>query len=228
MENQELRTVLLKLPKLIWGLFLCSVGIMLMIYADLGLGPWDVFHTGLMAHSRFTLGQVTQLVGLILMVINCFMGEVPGIASLGNMVLIGFFIDIIEGTGLLFIPTSLWGKFALLLLGQVIFAWGCLYYMGSDLGAGPRDALMVALVRKTGFSVFLIRTAIEVSVLVAGILLGGSVGIGTVIISLTIGYFVEAAFKLGGYVPGKEPQRTLVDEFNMIKGLLSKRKSQIH
>ena len=222
MDNQGLKLILKTIPRLILGLFLCSVAIMLMIYADLGLAPWDVLHTGLMAQTGLTLGQISQGVGLILIVANCFLGEIPGIATLCNMYFIGLFIDLIENTGLLFIPQALLGKAGFLLLGFIIFGWGSLFYMDSNLGAGPRDGLMIALVKKTKASVFLIRTAIEVSALIFGIFLGGNVGIGTVIISLTIGYFVQLAFKLGGYQPGTAPQRTLVDEYRILKKLLNK------
>lgn len=206
--------VIKRLPRLILGLFICSVAILLTIYSGLGAGPWDVFHIGAINHIDITLGQISQIVGLIVITVSFFIGVVPGIGTLLNIYLVGVFIDVLQSTNLLFTPTTLWGKLLMLAIGLWIFGWGSYFYIGSSLGAGPRDGLMLGLIKKSKKSVYFIRTIIEVTVLVIGILLGGPFGIGTIIISLTIGYSVQSAFKLGGYDPKAEEHRTILNLIN--------------
>lgn len=217
MLKNEIVFILKRLPRLILGLFLCSVAILLTIYAGLGAGPWDVFHIGIVNHTSLTLGQISQIIGLIVITASFFIGIIPGVGTLLNIYLVGVFLDLLQKTNIFFIPSPLWGKLLMLIIGLWIFGWGSYFYIGSSLGAGARDGLMLGLIKRSNKSVYFIRTIIEVSVLIIGIVLGGPFGVGTIIISLTIGYSVQSAFKLGKYNPSKEEHRTILDLINAYK-----------
>jgi uncharacterized membrane protein YczE len=204
----NLRSVLVKLPSLYFGLFLFAAGSVTNLYSGLGMNPWGVFHVGITGISGLTLGQVSQLVGLVVLLIGWGLGFPPGWGTVSNMFFIGWFTDRIIEWGLIPKPTDVIGQYTLLLLSVVFVGAGSLFYMRVQLGAGPRDGLMVGLVRRLNKPVWLVRGSIEVSVLILGYLLGGPVGIGTVVTALTIGYSVQYAFKLGKF-EGKSLQLNL-------------------
>lgn len=190
---------LAKLPGLFFGLFLFALGAVMNLYSDLGMNPWGVFQVGITYHVPMTLGQVSQVVGLVVLVIGWLLGFAPGFATFMNMYFIGLFIDLIMEWGLVPRYGGLPGKLALLLGGIVALGIGSFFYMNPKLGAGPRDGLMLGFVRKLDRPVSHVRGAIEVTVLVLGYFLGGPVGIGTVVTALTVGYSVQLFFRLGRY-----------------------------
>ncbi len=171
------------------GFFMFAAGIVFMLKADLGMSPWGVFHVGVTHHVPLTLGRISQLVGLIIIILSCFLGIYPGIGTLLNMFFIGFFIDIINP----YVPyMNGYVSQAAMLAGGVIFVGiGSGLYINSNLGAGPRDSLMLGLSKKTGRSIRFVRNSIEISVLVTGFFLGGPVGVGTVAFALAIGPVVQ-------------------------------------
>jgi uncharacterized membrane protein YczE len=190
---------LLKLPSLFFGLILFAFGVVLNLYSGLGMSPWGVFQVGLSQSSTFTLGQVSQIVGLGVLLIGWSIGFAPGFATFMNMYFIGFFIDKITQFGIIPEPTSLIQQFLLLFGSIIMIGVGSYFYMNPKLGAGPRDGLMMGLIKKTDLPVSIVRGSIEVTVLALGYLLGGPVGVGTLITALLIGYSVQFAFKIGGY-----------------------------
>lgn len=191
------------MPSLLIGLFLFAIGISLTVKANLGLSPWSVFHMGLSKHLPITFGQASQLTGFLLILLTFFIKIVPGLATIFNMYLVGFFVDVILNSNILPAPNTMILRIIVLFLGLVAIAFASYFYLRVELGAGPRDGLMEGLVRVTNKSVGFIRTAIEVSVLVTGFLLGGPLGVGTVIASLFTGTTVQWAFKIGKYDPNK-------------------------
>lgn len=191
------------MPSLLIGLFLFAIGISLTVKANLGLSPWSVFHMGLSKHLPITFGQASQLTGFVLILLTFSIKVVPGLATIFNMYLVGFFVDIVLNSNLLPTPSNMFLRVIVLLLGIVCIAFASYFYLRVELGAGPRDGLMEGLVRVTNKSVGFIRTAIEISVLLTGFLLGGPVGVGTVIASLFTGTIVQWAFKIGKYDPNK-------------------------
>jgi len=213
----NLRNFLMRLPSLYFGLFLFAAGAVTNLYSGLGMSPWGVFHVGLSGNSGLTLGQVSQLVGLAVLLLGWGLGFPPGWGTVSNMFFIGWFTDRIMEWGLVPKPTDVVGQYALLLLSVVLLGIGSLFYMRVQLGAGPRDGLMVGLVRRLNQPVGLVRGGIEVTVLILGYLLGGPVCIGTVITSLTIGYSVQYAFKLGKF-EGKSPQMNLWELYGYLQG----------
>ena len=164
--------LLLKMPSLLFGFFLFAVAILLALYSKLGMSPWDVFHMGVVNHSCLSLGQTSQLVGLVLIMLSIFLGVIPGIGSLFNMIFIGLFIDLINNTGILTTPGSLFGQILMLIAAIIIMGMATYFYLRVELGAGPRDGLMEGLVIKLNKPVWLIRGSIEMTALILRILFG--------------------------------------------------------
>lgn len=191
--------LLRKMPSLLFGLFLFAAGVVANLCSGLGMAPWGVLNVGIVNYTPLTLGQASQLVGLAVLVIGWVMGFAPGLGILANMYFVGLFIDLIISWGLIPIPADVLGQVAMLFLSVGLIGVASYLYLRVRLGAGPRDGLMMGLVRKLDRPVSTIRGAIEVTVLVLGYILGGPVGIGTLVTALTTGYAVQLAFKLGGY-----------------------------
>jgi len=187
------------LPSLYLGLFLFALGTVMVLRADLGMSPWGVFQLGLMNLTGLTFGQASQLVGLVVLVLGWALGFPPGFGTLMNMYFIGYFIDRIMGWGIVPTPGNPASQLALLFGGLAVIGIASYFYLSPKLGAGPRDGLMIGLVQRLDRPVWQIRTGIEVTVTGLGFLMGGQVGVGTIISALTIGYFVQFAFKLGNY-----------------------------
>ncbi|MBN2334789.1 membrane protein [Candidatus Bathyarchaeota archaeon] len=189
----------MRLPSLFFGLFLFACGVVMNLYSGLGMSPWGVLSVGIVNVSSLSLGQASQLVGLAVLVIGWLLGFPPGFATLMNMYFIGYFIDVIMAWGLIPLPTGVVSQAALLVGSIVTIGVGSFFYLNPKLGAGPRDGLMMGFVQKTGRPVSHIRGAIEVTVLVIGYLMGGPVGVGTLVSALTVGYSVQLFFQLGHY-----------------------------
>jgi uncharacterized membrane protein YczE len=181
--------LLRRLAQLYAGLVLYGFSMALMIEAALGLNPWDVLHEGLAARVPLTFGQVTIAVGALVLLAWIPLRQRPGFGTVSNVVVIGLAVD--ASLALLPAPDSLPVRAGWLAAGIVLNAVATAAYIGARLGPGPRDGLMTGLVMRTGGSVRLVRTLLEVSVLAAGWLLGGTVGIGTVAYALAIGPLVH-------------------------------------
>jgi len=188
-----------RLPGLFVGLFFFALGVIMTLYADLGMGPWGVLQVGLTKYMFLTFGQVSQVVGFVVLVLGWVLGFPPGLGTVMNMYFIGYFMDLIMAWGLIPMPRSLTGQLALLMGGILVLGAASFMYLNPRLGAGPRDGLMMGLVQRLGRPVYQVRGAIEVTVLVLGYILGGPVGVGTLITAFTTGYAVQLAFRLGGY-----------------------------
>jgi uncharacterized membrane protein YczE len=187
------------------------------LYSGLGMYPWGVLHIGVVNHTILTFGQVSQVLGFIIIIIAWLLGFPPGFNTLINMYFIGYFIDLIMGWNILYTPESLPGRFILLFVSIIILGLGSLFYLRTKLGAGPRDGLMLGLVRKTDRPVSQVKGVLEVSVLTIGYFLGGPVGIGTLIMATTVGYSIQLFFKMGGY-DGKSKHMTFPQLYNFLQG----------
>jgi len=171
----------------------------MILYADLGMSPWGVFQVGLMNSVGLTFGQASQVVGLGVLVLGWLLGFPPGFGTVMNMYFIGYFIDRIIEWGIVPRFNNLGMQLVLLVGGMAMIGVASYFYLRPKLGAGPRDGLMIGLVQKLDRPVGQVRGGIEVTVTVLGYLMGGPIGLGTVITALSIGYFVQLAFKLGNY-----------------------------
>lgn len=172
--------------------FIMAFAAVLSLKTNLGISPWNVFHTGLINYLPITFGQANIFTGAALIIISCFLGVRPYIATFLNMIFIGSFIDLVYDWGVfLLIPDHYLVRMLILVLSVFLTAFGSAMYFAANLKYGPRDGLMMGLCKKTGVRVGVIRTIIEVSVVIIGWLMGGMFGVGTIIYSLTIGFFLE-------------------------------------
>lgn len=174
-----------RLPQLYAGLVAYGVSLALMIRADLGLAPWDVLHSGLIEHFPMTIGQVVVIMSFVVLLLWIPLREKPGLGTISNAVVVGLAAD--ASLALLGHPDAMWVRAAMMLGGIVLCGLATAMYIGAQLGRGPRDGLMTGLVRRTGGSVRLVRTGLEIAVVVVGLLLGGTLGVGTVLYALAIG-----------------------------------------
>jgi uncharacterized membrane protein YczE len=183
------------------GLFCFGVGIVVTLQAHLGLAPWDVLHQGISRHTPLTIGQANELVGLVLLFVAWALGTRPGVGTVSNMILIGFWIDRviawrwIPDAGAAPLPV----RFAMLAGALLVFGIGSGAYIAPRLGAGPRDSIMLALAVRTRLPVAVVRGGIEATACLVGLLLGGTVGVGTVLIALLLGPSVHAGLRLFGF-----------------------------
>lgn len=182
--------------KLLAGLAFIGIGVAFTKQANLGLGPWDVLNDGLARLTGIQFGTASVIVGALVLLFWIPIRERPGVGTVANVVLVGAFADMAlavvrSASGVLL--QSVW-----LIAGLLLIGLGSVLYLGSRLGAGSRDGLMLGLSRKTGWSLHLTRTALEVAVLVAGWLLGGAVGVGTVLVALTIGPVIQFMSRMVG------------------------------
>ena len=173
-----------RLPQVCVGLILFGAGVAMMVAADLGLGPWDVFHQGVADRTDTGIGVIIMIVGLTLLLGFIPLREKVGIGTVLNAVLVGLTVDAV----LPVLDTwNTWpARLSLMVTGPVVIAAGSGLYIGGGLGPGPRDGIMTGLARR-GTPLWAARTGIELTVLVAGLLLGGSAGPGTVWFALGIG-----------------------------------------
>jgi uncharacterized membrane protein YczE len=173
-----------RLAQLFAGLVLFGASLALLVRSQLGLDPWDVFHQGLSVTSGLPIGVCTILSGAIVLVLWFPLHQRPGPGTVANVILVGLSLDFV--LMLLPVPNGLPVRWAFLLTGIALNGVATGAYIGAGLGPGPRDGLMVGLAKR-GQSLRVVRTMIEVTVLVAGFMLGGTVGIGTLLYAVTIG-----------------------------------------
>ena len=185
-----------KYLKLFLGLFVCALGIIIIIKSNLGFSPWDVLHQGISKLGGITIGQASILVGLVVITLDLLLGERIGSGSILNIIFLGTFMDLILYLEIVPLSTGMFLGIIMMFLGLFTLSVGCYLYISTGLGCGPRDALMVALTKKTNLSVRAVRNIIEISVLVTGYLMGGYAGVGTVITALFTGSFMQGVFRL--------------------------------
>jgi uncharacterized membrane protein YczE len=178
-----------RLLQLYIGLLLYGLAAALQVRSGLGLDPWDVLHQGLSGHLGLAIGTMVIIVGAAVLVLWIPLRQRPGIGTVSNVVLIGVSMNM----SLMWLPrvhATPW-RAADMLAGVLLCGVATGMYIGANLGTGPRDGLMTGLARRTGRSIRLTRTSLEVTVLAVGWLLGGTVGIGTVVFALSIGPLVH-------------------------------------
>src|SRR3954471_22674599 len=178
-----------RLAQLYAGLLLYGLSMALMVRANLGLGPWDVFHDGVSQHTGLSFGTVVILTSVAVLLAWIPLRQKPGLGTVSNVFLVGLAAD----AGLALFPAGgpLTVRLAMLVAGVVLNGVASAAYLGAPLGPGARDGLMTGFMRRTGASVGKVRTALELSVLAVGAALGGSVGLGTVLYALSIGPLIQ-------------------------------------
>lgn len=174
-----------RVTQLMVGLFLYGISLALLVRALLGVGPWDVLSLGIANHLPMSYGAATVVVSGLVLLLWVPLRQRPGIGTLLNAVLVGPAADL--GLWLIPSPTELWGQIAMLAGSILLLSIATGIYIAPQLGPGPRDGLMTGLVRITGWRIWIVRTLIEGSALLVGWLLGGPVGVGTVIFAFGVG-----------------------------------------
>jgi uncharacterized membrane protein YczE len=192
-----------RLLQLYIGLLVYGLAGALQVRSGLGLDPWDVFHQGIANHVGLQIGTVLILVGAAVLLLWIPLHQRPGLGTISNVVLVGVAMNL----SLDWLPTpSVWeARVAYMVVGVVLTGLATGMYIGANFGAGPRDGLMTGLSRVTGRSIRVSRTAIEVTVLAIGWLLGGTVGIGTVVFALAIGPLAQIFLPIFALKPAVVP-----------------------
>ena len=198
------------------GLLLYSLGIALTLNAQIGYAPWEVLHVGMSKTFGLSIGTISIIVGLVILMVTAFFGEDVGIGTIANMIVIGLVLDLILFLDFLPIAGNFFFGILMLVSGLFVIALGSYFYIASAFGAGPRDSLMVLLTRKTGLPIGICRGGIELSTVLIGWQLGGLVGIGTVISALTIGFCVQITFKLLRFDPTKITHERIQETYKML------------
>ncbi len=200
-----------KIPGLMLAFLIIGYGIAQIKALDFGMAPWDTLALGMSNHISLEFGQVTQIMGFLIVLFTISIKIHIGIGTILNMIFIGYFIDIVSKFNILLSPENFFLKILVLFYALIVQNYGMYSYLKYELGAGPRDGLMVGMVQITGLDVKYVRTGIESIVLVLGFLLGGIVGVGTVIATFSGGYILDKVFEYKGFDAKTTCQRKIFD-----------------
>ena len=199
MKNSLANLGIKPIGRLLLGLYLVGLGLAMMIHTGLGVPPWDVLSQGLSVQTGWSFGTSAVVISAVVLLLWIPIKQQPGIGTVINAILIGPFADLnaplmpqLDG----WLANLVW-----MLLGLISVALGAGLYISANLGAGPRDGLMVGLTRVSGWPFWVIRTIGESLVLATGWLLGGTVGIGTALFAVAIGYLMQTSMKMFGFDP---------------------------
>jgi uncharacterized membrane protein YczE len=183
---------------LVFGILLFALGVVFILESRLGLSPWDVLNQGIAKHTPLSFGLANVAVAVIVLFVAWSLGGVPGIGTVANALGVGSFIQ-----GLTSIPAlthlqhdPLGVRIAMLIGGVALIGPASAFYIGANFGAGPRDTLMLVGARRTHARIAIVRGTLELCALVAGIVLGGTFGVGTVLFALGVGPCIEASFRV--------------------------------
>jgi uncharacterized membrane protein YczE len=192
-----------RLIQLFVGLHLYGLGCALEVRGNLGLDPWDVFHQGVSRHTGLAIGTIVIIVGAAVLLLWWPLRQRPGLGTVSNVVFVGLAMN----WSLALIPydSSLWVRIPEMCGGVLLLGIATGMYIGAAFGPGPRDGLMTGLARRTGRSIRLVRTGLEVTVLAGGWLLGGNVGVGTVLFAFAIGPLAQVFLPIFDVQKAKGP-----------------------
>jgi uncharacterized protein len=186
------------LAVLVTGLFVFAAAIVTQLESRLGLSPWDTLHQGIAKHTPLSFGVANISVSAAVVTVAWLFGAAIGIGTIANALLVGGFIQALTAIGPIdrLSESSLGVRIALLAVTMPLIGIGSALYLGAALGAGPRDSLMVVGGERTGLRLGVVRAALELAVLGAGFVLGGTIGVGTVVFALGVGPALEGGFWL--------------------------------
>ena len=190
--------LLRKLPQTVGGSSVCGVGVFMALHAGLGVSPWDVLHVGLSHHLHIAVGTAIIGTGFVVLLFGLLLGAKPGMGTISDIVIVGSVVNLLYAHDPISNATHwnfIW-QIGLFTLGTVIAGLGIALYIGTHVGAGPRDGVMIAFHRKFGWPVWKARLAIEGIGLVGGIVLRGPIGLGTLIWTLVLGWSAGIWFRV--------------------------------
>ncbi len=215
-----------RLIRLLFGLLLFSLGIAFTIQGNVGLAPWEVFHSGLSRITGISFGTIVTLAGIVILLVAIFLKERIGIGTVLNTLLIGPMVDMIQSVKVIPPADNFIFGVILLLIGQFIISLGSYFYIGSAFCSGPRDSLMIGLSKVfKNIPIGVIRGSIEGLVLIIGWLLGGKVGLGTIIAVLGIGFILQWTFKILHFNVSEVKHESLLDSWKLIAASRKKEKN---
>lgn len=183
---------------------------------NLGMNAWSTFNQGITEQTGIAFGTASQIISVAIIILSMFMKIYPGYATILNAIFIGFFINVGEKYHLYYVSDNYYINLFFILFALIIFNLGLYLYLSCNSGAGPRDGLMIGLVKITGKSVTVVKTSIELTVFVLGWLLGGTVGVGTIITTLLGGYTLDKIFKLFNYSSHKVHHTNIMSYFKNV------------
>lgn len=208
-----MKSKIYKFFRLIAGFIFCASSTIFMLNSNLGLSPWDVFHQGLSRITGITIGQANIIIGVLFVIVGMCFGQKLGIGTILNMLLIGQFIDLIMYLNIIPVASNMITGIIMMIIGMLLMGYGCYLYISCGLGCGPRDGVMLVLNELLKKPIKYIRAGMEILVLILGIILGGTVGLGTIISAVFLGYGIQLVFRLRNFDVSK------VEHKSIIKGL---------
>ena len=212
-----MRRFVVRFVQMIFGLAVCALGIVFTLNARIGYGPWDILHSGISLISGLTIGRASILVGVVIGLAVWIRAEKFGLGSICNMVIIGLMEDAILASGIIPIADNFWLGVVMLIIGLFGMALGTYFYIAAGFGAGPRDSLMVVATRLTKLPVGVVRSSIEFISAFIGWMLGGLVGIGSIIYVLAIGACMQIIFRFFHFVPAEVKHETLWETITSLR-----------
>ena len=190
------RVSLFRLIRLFAGFFIGATGTVFMINANIGVAPWDVLHIGISEMFGITIGQASIMVSLLVIILDQISGEYIGWGTVLNMIFFGLFIDLIMYLDFVPHTSGFLMSVSMVIIGLTLLSICMWWYIGAGMGSGPRDGMMLLFHRRTGKPIGLIRSCIEVIVLIIGYFLGGPVGVGTLLSAFGMGVVMRIVFKI--------------------------------
>ncbi|MBU3106101.1 YczE/YyaS/YitT family protein [Clostridium gasigenes] len=209
-----MKNKILILIRLFVGFVFCASSTTIMLNSNLGLSPWDVFHQGVSNVVGVTIGQASIIVSIVFVIIGMMLGQKLGLGTILNMIIVGKLIDVIMAMNIIPVATNIIGGIIMMIIGMLVMGFGCYLYIGCGLGCGPRDGVMIGLSKKVKKPIKYVRTSIEVTVLILGYILGGNVGVGTLISAIALGYSMQSMFKLFKFDAIKVNHKSLIESIN--------------
>ena len=207
------KNLIVRLILLVFGLYLCGVGLTFFYFNGLGLDGWNVLHDGLSKVFNVKIGTAFISVSLMMLTLGILMKEKLGIATIANALLTGNFMQININLGLLKVQTNLFNGLMFTLIGMIITGFGYYFYMGVGLGSGPRDSFNLALSKRTGVKMGYAKSIVETIVVIIGMILGGSFGLATILGAIFTGIIVQGIFDLMKFNPKEIKHESLKDTF---------------
>jgi uncharacterized membrane protein YczE len=210
----------LRLLQLVLGLFLFAAGIVLCINANIGYAPWDVLNAGLVLTIGVSFGFANIITALAILVAVVILKEKFGLGTILNVILVGVYMDFILYLNIIPTAANYFSGILMMIAGIFVLAFASYFYISSAFSTGPRDSLMVAINRRTPLPVGVCRAITEICAVGAGWLLGGKVGVGTVVYAVFIGPCIQVVFNLLKFDAAKIKHETLAQTY---KTLISRR-----
>lgn len=202
---------------LFFGIYLYGLALTFIIFCGIGMDAWNVFHDGLSKISGISLGYMSVIVSVVMMVVAMISGEPLGIGTIVNGLFVGTFVQIHMNSGIFKVQTTLFMGLLYLLIGMVLLGFASYFYMKTGLGSGPRDSFNLALSKKTGLKMGHVKSLVEVVVVIMGAILGGSFGLATVLGAVFTGIIVQWIFDLMKFEPKSVKHESIKDTFYSLR-----------